>query len=566
MQRLAFVTYETPHAPCGGIAAVMKHLPKAALLAAHLPTAVIAPCHYRVHGMKKVLARATRIGSMQVPCDDANILVHILMDLEDGSYFYLSPEDPRFFAGERHPYDLGATGEEIGANLLRDSLFFGAAVARALHVLAPGDQWGLFLQDWEAATTVLAMAENPGPHAVRLTLHNSYDCDVSDETLCRFGIMPASCPGTSILRRAVDLVDQPVTTVSRQFAHDLTEETLQIEIIAPHLQAPFRERPVVGVDNGPFAERAMPDELVDLAALGRFEGLHKWKTIRRLEFIRTIEMMAHNPDPARRPWGQIERFIDQISGASDAVWFVMGGRDDSRQKGYDLAVIATKAYLDQGGEGFFIFFPIPGDEGLPGLKFLQEFAESDAYSRRVIVFPFRFTAGFHAAQQGASFALMPSLYEPFGSANEFYLYGAVGIGRATGGISQQIVPARGIPSFSSSAELRSMRWHAANSQPTGFLFREPDALPTTQADWKAINAGSYDIAGGYPNRVQQRRRFPLVDAMALAFCATLKDAASLYRHDHIAYYKMLARGIRHIEQHFSWDKAAREYLAGWVDV
>ena len=37
-----------------------------------------------------------------------------------------------------------------------------------------------------------------------------------------------------------------------------------------------------------------------------------------------------------------------------------------------------------------------------------------------MVLPFIFVEGYRAALQGAAFGVMPSLYEPFGMANEFY--------------------------------------------------------------------------------------------------------------------------------------------------
>ncbi|HEY1066092.1 MAG TPA: hypothetical protein VGE52_08275, partial [Pirellulales bacterium] len=220
--------------------------------------------------------------------------------------------------------------------------------------------------------------------------------------------------------------------------------------------------------------------------------------------------------------------------------------------------------LDAGGDGRFLFFPIPGDEGLPGLKFLQDLAEKDPYSRRVLVFPFRFRDGFLAALQGATYGLMPSLYEPFGGANEFYLSGTPGVARATGGLAQQIVPVRNAASFTSSVERVARRWIPKNASPTGFLFREPDGMPSAVRDWQGICAGAYNKTGGEPNRVWERSRFALFMGMGQALQQALHDAASLYRDDRDAYYKMLAAGVAHINATFSWESAAKHYLEGLV--
>ena len=124
----------------------------------------------------------------------------------------------------------------------------------------------------------------------------------------------------------------------------------------------------------------------------------------------------------------------------------------------------------------FLFFPpIQGDEGLPGLEFLRELA--CRFPEDVLAFPFIWIAGFTAALQAAAFGLMPSLYEPFGMANEFYLTGAcVGVGRATGGNIEQIVPLRAGASFSRAVSVRANPHHSLSAHPTGILFRESDNI------------------------------------------------------------------------------------------
>lgn len=154
---------------------------------------------------------------------------------------------------------------------------------------------------------------------------------------------------------------------------------------------------------------------------------------------------AHTPNEKEPVWGDKMRFRKD-----DAPWFVMAGRDDPRQKGYDVAAAAIEDYLAvHHGEpdcAQFLFFPIPGDEDLLGLEFLRALA--GRYPEDIVAFPFIWLAGFTAALQGAAYGLMPSLYEPFGMANEFNLAGGcVGIGRATGGNLAQIVPLRATAAF-----------------------------------------------------------------------------------------------------------------------
>src|SRR6185436_5897007 len=144
-------------------------------------------------------------------------------------WYFLLPEDKQFFAGERHPYDVGKTQKQISTHLLRDALFFGVAVARALEIITPGAPSVLMMQDWEAATTALALAKSGTSHKLFLTLHNSYDSGaVGTKQLRNVGINPRNCPGptgkkkATVLERVLPLIEQPVFTVSRQFALDLT--------------------------------------------------------------------------------------------------------------------------------------------------------------------------------------------------------------------------------------------------------------------------------------------------------------------------------------------------------
>jgi hypothetical protein len=85
---------------------------------------------------------------------------------------------------------------------------------------------------------------------------------------------------------------------------------------------------------------------------------------------------------------------------------VLAGRDDPRQKGYDVAAAAAAAFLQTPGndtKAQFLFFPIPGDEGREGLLFLRELA--DAYPANVLVLPFLFREAmsrrFRAARSGS---------------------------------------------------------------------------------------------------------------------------------------------------------------------
>lgn len=546
--KLGFVTYETPFAPCGGIASVIDHLPCYIKEVSGLSTIVITPFHYNI---KKTSAlKMLSIGEVSVPYSGGQIPVEVYQYDDKVSWYFLRAKDSRFFAGENQPYDVGQD------NLIRDSLFFGAAVTRALQVIQTGTDWILLMQDWEAATTALALASRGRNCKLFLMLHNSYDSGgISGNLLRSMGIDPHACSGGSsmatVLERALPLIEWPVLTVSNQYALDLTEDILMAEIMAPHLRDRLRSR-LIGINNGPFIDPNISDDLIADAVRRNFDSLEKWKHAKRDDFVQAVE--EFHPSSEKPLWGNQEQFK-----ADELPWFVMAGRDDPRQRGYDVAAGAVYDFLDQGGKARFLFFPIPGEEGLTGLDFLKNLSER--FPGYVLVFPFMFREGFMAALQGAAYGFMPSLYEPFGMANEFYLNGTVGIGRATGGLLQQIVPLREASSFNQAVKQRADRWHEETAPPTGILYRERDNFPSAIEDWREINEAKYKTSKKMRNRLQQRRMFPLFNSMTNELLLGIKDGVRVYDDQRDLYYKMLTEGIAYIQHRFSWKQAAKEYLA-----
>lgn len=539
---LAFVSYETPFAPCGGIAAVLGRLPQQVQVAARRETVVLTPFHHRLEKMKS-LGRSFE-GSFGLECEDRHIVVNIYRHDDKVPFYFLLPEDPAYFAGQRHPYDVPA------ADLMRDALFFGRAVIQALHVLHAGQRWTLLLQDWEAATVALAAAGSPDAPRSFITLHNSYDAAVSPDDLWRRGINPQATAGHSILQRALGASERPVFTVSGQFARDLVQETLQTRILAPHLQGILPGR-ITGIDNGPFVDLAVSAEILAEAQRGEVGPLLTWKAVNRQAFLAALDKLQPSAD--QPVWGNTRSFL-----RDEAPWFVMAGRDDPRQKGYDVAVQAATWFLEQGGEARFLFFPVPGEEGRAGLGFLERLA--NRFPDSVLAFPFLFRSGFFSALRGAAFGIMPSFYEPFGMTNEFYLNGTAAIGRATGGITQQVIPLRSAACFSPAVEQRAAAWHPLSATPSGLLFREPDDWEFEQGDWAGINAGNYAGEGTGPDRQEERLQYTLFQRMADELRVAILDGTRIAREETDLYCRMVTAGIAHIRQSFSWEKAAQDYI------
>ena len=162
--------------------------------------------------------------------------------------------------------------------------------------------------------------------------------------------------------------------------------------------------------------------------------------------------------------------------------------------------------------------------------------------------------------RGATYGIMPSYYEPFGMANEFYLSGSVCIGRASGDNTQQIVPNRQAPSFSSSVQQRADLWHHSTSLPTGFLFREQDDIPDASDDWHSINEADYELGTGISNRLRTRSKLLTVQAMASELTFSIEDATQLFTSHQGSYYDMLINGVEYITSNFTWKAAAKSYL------
>jgi glycosyltransferase involved in cell wall biosynthesis len=557
--KIAFVTYETQFAPAGGVKAVMERLPSRVKAVSGLQTIILTPFH---HQIKATTSASTSVaGNCKVTYQDQELGVSILRHDTDLPWYFLKPDSSLFFGGTPHPYLVGKTWDEIARNLLRDSLVFGSAVARALVKIDAEAQWIVMMQDWEAATSALALSNHDHSNKLFLTLHNSYDSPATNDDLGRHGIKAHTCPGITILNRAIPLVEKTIFTVSDQFAADLTEDDFQAKVMADHLTDLLRPR-LHGVNNGPFAKLEVDPEALATATRGDYAQLADWKAKNRGTAIAALSVFT--PTGEKPIWGDLARFDKDPT----ACWFVMAGRDDTRQKGYDIGAAAIKKFLENGGKAQFFFFPIPGDEGLAGLYFLRKLANS--FPQNVIGFPFRWEEGFAATLRGASFGLMPSLYEPFGMANEFYLSGTVGIGRATGGIVQQIVPLQGAACFSHAAQLRAARWHSSSSNPTGLLFRERDGVPSCISDWRSINTAAYNIGEEFPDRLIERnggkqgnieyKGYELFRAMSHELCLALGDSVRLFHHNKGLYYKLLTEGVGFIQRGFSWERASHEYL------
>lgn len=534
---IVFVTFETEFAPCGGLAVVMRELPKR--MAQREPCVTIAPFFRHIIGRRPLSREILATGrNFRVEFGGQIPLVEILAHTDSQGLTTYFLDSSAFFNAPHNPY----LNPEDPDQLLQDALFFCAAVPKALATLGYTADLVLNLQDWETACVALTLQREPAidSAACVLTLHNPYDRELTEADVAK--IFPGYTPGDTVLTRSIPFLSGPLTTVSENFALELLSDPLHTTAFVSHLQGLLSERGVVGINNGIFGTLDFPQRALERARQGNFQALRKEKERRREALVKVLR--EYQPEGA---WGSLDL-------ETEVPFFLLFGRDDPRQKGYDVAAAAIERIPP--GRARYVFTPMPGEEGLEGLAFLRDLA-----IRRpgeVKVFPFRMEQGYRELQQGSSFLVMCSLYEPFGGATEGYLVGTPVIARATGGLVQQVAP---YPAGSLSLAARRLadRFHPRQAPPSGFLFREPD-LPYAEviAGWQKIVDCAYLRSEPRGDRVADRRGTPLFEAMVQEAAWALQDAIDFFSRDPLGYARMIANGFEMLNL-FSWDRSVREY-------
>jgi glycogen synthase len=548
---IIFVTFETELAPSGGLAAVMKVLPRE--MARHEKCFIVAPYFRNISRPQPILATFR----LAIQDDEHTVEIRQATGADGFATYLLSAEG--FFTAPADPY-LNPEGSD---KLVADALFFCAAVPKALaeilrHRKAAAQDLLLNLQDWETAAVAQAVRQRPDikRFACVLTLHNPYDRHLDPGRSPQIAGLASHLrlQRGNVLSQMIPLMDGPLSTVSQNFADELLSDPLHTDVFAPHLQALLASKGVIGIDNGIFGELAFPfpEEVAHEAEQGRLEKLEQEKWARRTRLGAVIEdyqrRLAGHAGAGKESWGQ-----DLTLSDPRVPVFLFVGRDDPRQKGFDVVAEAIRHIPI--GQARYVFAPMPGAEGLGGLTFLQKLAEERP--GEVKVFPFRLDfEAFRALKAGSSFMVMGSLYEPFGAANEAYLAGMPVVARATGGLVQQVAP---YPSASLSRQGRQLvaLFHGRKAEPTGILFREP-AVPNVVEGWRTIVACDYWYRAPRGDRIEDRRGTALFDAMVQSAAWGLQDAIELYRSDQAAYARMIYHGYKMLDN-FRWDRAVRGY-------
>jgi glycogen synthase len=560
---IVFVTYESEFARAGGLGAVMSVLPRH--MAQYEKCLVLAPHFKHITDLDALLQRGkieafSALAALSVSLGGATYSVEMTRVTGlDGFETYLLSADG-FFTARVDPYvnlrDPASpldpdTNPIVHDKLTGDALFFCAIVPAALAQLGLTRDLVLQLQDWETACVAQAVRVTPGVEtaACVLTVHNPYDRYLGGTPSALIADLLAHLDlrAQNVLTQMIPLMDGPLSTVSQNFAVELTSDPLHTRVFADHLQSALKSKGLVGIDNGLFGERVFPFSADDVETIQR----EKWA--RRTELGQVLadyeRELAQASDPGRDAWG-----VDlDLSDPRLPVFLVMG-RDDPRQKGFDVVAEAIRRI--PAGQARFIFTPMPGAEGLVGLRFLKKLAQDRP--AEVKVFPFRLApAPFGALSNGSSYMVMGSLYEPFGAANEAYLAGMPVVARATGGLVQQVVPGSNAGLSRHGQEL-VRKFHPKGSPPTGFLFREPPT-PDEVDGWQALVDCAYWEQEPKGDRVEERKAIPLFEAMVQAAASALQAAIDLYTSDQAGYAAMIYAGYKMLDN-FSWERAVGEYV------
>jgi len=531
---IVILSFENRFASLGGLAAVVRKFP-GALRKAGEKVLLITPLHQGNSAVKNAIASGElieRFTGVKAHICNFSCMIRCYEEVNAAvSTLHIGIEG-HFNAGE-NPY-----GYDNRETLLFDTLAFCAAVPTALSYLGINEHLLFHAHDWETAPIALfsrcaVISSLLQQVKTVLTLHNSFDSPFPDRFKKLF--FNRTFNGDTILQCMLPLLDGPLTTVSTPFAFELRNDPLQRGFFVDHLQRHFAMNPPIGIENGMFGETAtrFSQEELESAAKGDFKPLLDRKNMWRKAFF-TSE--AKETDP--RISGH---FNDELKHDPSAVIFFMSGRLDPLQKGFDVIFHAFKR-LKPGSA--YLFFTPTLHTGQEDLSFFNEIAKQS--NGRIVIWPFLMPSRqYRTFLQGAGFLLMPSLYEPFGAANEGFLNATPVIARATGGLLAQVHAGKEFEVPSQYARIVPLHH---SDEVNGILFKERLEECEAQSQWRSL----------FELPVKDRMKNPLYVSIVDAATEALNKAITIFS-DNDAYGAMLFNGQRY--QGYTWKEAAAKYRA-----
>ena len=534
--QIVFCVYENPFAKGGGVfVAAQNHC--AQLAESGEKVIAVSPYHSKLKSCPKP-SDVQKIGACKVEFNGKPVAVELFEHIDTRAVRWILPKAKGFFEANGGPdgkspyiYHHSRTSNR----LLRDSLFLCKAIPAAVKELGLTRDLIFHLQDWELVATALTVKEallrvDLKSAAVVLTSHNPYDHVLPKRYLK--GITQrtdrAPKPDPTVYQYMLPLLDATLGTVSKTFARELVTDPLQTAYFADHLQEAYRRQGLVGIDNGLFGRlvAGFSSRAIRRAKRGDFEAILKEKLDKRNTMLAMLETYRD----ARLLGGlRAERGRSIVELDSRIPVFFMFGRLDPGQKGFDLFANAVRR-LPRFAARYILAVMVDGSPP-PFYEDLERLARSRP--GEVVVYPFRMDEGYLETMAGATFAVMPSLYEPFGAATEPFLAGTPVVARATGGLAEQVLDV-----------------DAGSTKATGLLFHEKVPRGTNLAqEWRRIQEA--------PNP-SSRKASILYETLTEALVETLVRAIGIYQTDPVRYARMLA-GLYDQAKRFSWKRAVQRY-------
>jgi glycogen synthase len=532
ISNLVFCSLESRFAKAGGLASVTTNILPYLKEVNHIPNVIlISP--YFPNIMKK--SKLTSSGVFfNVPFGNKSVSA----ELFEYTWNYKQPAmgslkeyylkaDGFFESGNKlkNPYIYDENDKEKNVKAMdENAMFYCKAVPYVLNSLGIKQDIVVHLHEWQTALIALtakkAMIDDVLHSCGTVqTMHNSFDSSIPwkllervDDKANKLKLTGFAGNRFSAYQIGLQLVDAPVTTVSDNFARELTSDVLQSKYYAPHLQNILIKNKTAGVNNGMFTEfsRDYPNR-----ENHTINEIQKIKLKKRKALLKLLSVYK----PAER-FGGLTYQNRSITGLPVSVpIIVMSGRLDPVQKGYDILLQAVERFAKD--EIKVILAPLPVASS--DLDYFYEIACK--CKGNVTVYPLRMERGYYELQAGSTFGIMPSIYEPFGAAVEYMACGTVNIGRSTGGLIDQI------------------------DKNCGFLYKE-DPVYYTLENIKSFIKSS-DI-------VQKRKANALAISMADKLYEVLIKAIDVYQNNPDKYYNMISNGFAKARK-FNWEINARRY-------
>jgi len=532
VRQIVYCSFENRLAKSGGLGAVVTSLlPHLNRLPGIERVVLLTPFHACISDLSRVVSTGNRF---PILFEGRKIEVEILTSspsfrMAPGVEEYYLASDGFFQAENRiaDPYLHDPDNAERNRYLLRrDALFYCATAPQAASRLGLDSETIFHLQEWQTSLLTLTLKQALLEGKLQSvgcvqTLHNPYDdfiplpelkeiLDIGQWEKCRDRV---AANGYTALQIGLQLVDGPVTTVSDTFAREMTTDIIQTGYFAPHLQGILRSHPPVGIANGRFIDfpPALPaNSANDIGKITAFKEQYRAELLEVLSGYR----------PASR-FGALTWRNRSIRGLPGNIpILVMSGRLDWNQKGFDILIRSLARFAKD--EIKIVLAPLPQTES----DMVPFRAVATARRGDITVFPMRMSRGYQELLRGATFGLMPSIYEPFGAAVEYMVNGTPTLARRCGGLADQVIDGE-----------------------TGLLFRETDEY------YRREHIDRYMTE----REIDARATNPWATSMVDALAQGISRGMDLFQNHHDRYLEMIGRGLVQATR-FDWGESALRYL------